>query len=187
VNATFVAADDLSTPVTAIAPVASHVAHEFHAGAGFDVNPVGWTILARHGIAVRGPAPGDLPLDPEPAALAAWNRANLESYWRPWGEAMVARAEGRRRPLGRERGLTAWGVLGPPRLHHTIATGDVISKEAAGEYARATFDERWHPIVDEALAYWRVRPPADDRFSDPAVRRRETGAFVLEVVASALG
>ena len=30
---------------------------------------------------------------------------------------------------------TAWGVLGAPRLHCTIATGEVISKEAAGEYA----------------------------------------------------
>jgi hypothetical protein len=186
VNATFVAADDLTKPVTSIVPVASHVGHEFHAGQGFDVNPVIWTILARHGIAVRGPEAATLGLDPEPGALAEWNRSNLERYWRPWGEAAVA-ARRRRLRIARARWLTAWGVLGPPRLHHTIATGDVISKEAAGEYALDTFDARWHPIIEDGLAYWRGERAPDDRFRDPQVRARATGEFVLEVVASALG
>ncbi len=38
--------------------------------------------------------------------------------------------------------VAAWGVLGPPRLHRTIATGDVISRDDAGEYAPDVFAPR---------------------------------------------
>ena len=96
VNAVFVAAEDLPRPVTTIVPVASHVGHEFHAGEGFDVNPVMWKVLVDRGVAVRGPEPGDLGLDPEPEALRAWNLANLDRYWAGY----AARGPGgrRRRP-----------------------------------------------------------------------------------------
>jgi hypothetical protein len=43
-------------------------------------------------------------------------------------------------------------------MHHTIATGNVIAKEAAGDYARRTFDPRWHPVIDKALAYRHNEP-----------------------------
>jgi hypothetical protein len=74
-------------------------------------------------------------------------------------------------------------VLGPPRLHHTIATGDVISKEAAGGYALDMFDRRWHPLVRDALAYWR-REGRQVNLS-PDERRDLTCDFVLEVIDSA--
>jgi hypothetical protein len=82
---------------------------------------------------------------------------------------------------------TAWGALGAPRLHCTIATGEVVSKEAAGEYALATFDAEWHPIVNEALAYWREQPSPDRRaaFPDGAARNRAVGRFVEHVVTTA--
>jgi hypothetical protein len=75
-------------------------------------------------------------------------------------------------------------VLGPPRLHHTIATGQVVSKEDAGEHARRTFDGRWHPLIDEALAY-RLGRPADPAFRDLRARAEATGAFALEVAEAA--
>src|SRR5438876_1002375 len=84
---------------------------------------------------------------------------------------------------GRRRRSTAWGVLGAPRLHHTIATGEVISKEAAGEYALDVFPPRWHPLIEEALAYWRGVPYRHE-FSR-AERARLTSEFVLEVAAAA--
>jgi hypothetical protein len=74
-------------------------------------------------------------------------------------------------------------VLGAPRLHCTIATGEVVSKDAAGEYALATFDPEWHPIIKEGLAYQRREP-----VPDPAPRRQRIGrtaAFVSEVVRAA--
>ena len=172
-NVVFVRGDVLRLPVTEIPPLASHVGHEFKARAAFDVNPVTWKVLRERGIPVRGPAPEDLGLDPQPGILRDWNLANLESYWRPWAEAR------RRRTHLRRRWGIAWGVLGPPRLHHTVATGDVVAKEEAGAYALDTFDRRWHPLIREAIAY------REGRARDPAVRWQDVPEFVLEVVDDA--
>jgi Domain of unknown function (DUF4111)/Nucleotidyltransferase domain len=175
-NGVFVRAADVPRPVTTIVPLASHVGARLRAAGGFDVNPVQWTTLARHGVAVRGPEPGALGLDPAPERLRQWNLDNLAAYWVPWAQAT------RRRPGLRWRASpgwsTAWGVLGAPRLHRTIATGDVISKEAAGEWAKATLDPRHHAIVDEGLAWWRGQP-ADPAFADVATRARATADLVL--------
>jgi Domain of unknown function (DUF4111)/Nucleotidyltransferase domain len=181
-NGVFVWAADLRRPVTTIVPLASHVGARLRPGRGFDVNPVQWTTLARHGVAVRGPAPASLGLDPEPGRLRQWNLDNLATYWVPWAEAA------RRRPGLRWRTrpgwATAWGVLGAPRLHHTVATGDVISKEIAGEWAKATLDARHHAIVDEGLAWWRGEP-ADPAFKDVATRARATADLVLATADAA--
>jgi hypothetical protein len=173
-NVVFVRRDDLRRPVTEIVPVASHVGHHFTAGRAFDVNPVTWKVLSERGIPVRGPAPADLGLDAQPRLLRSWNLANLESYWRPWAESR------RRRSAVRRRWGIAWGTLGPPRLHHTVATGEVVAKEAAGVYALDTFDSRWHPLIREAIAYREGRP------RDRSVRWQDVPAFVLEVVEDAL-
>ncbi len=52
------------------------------------MNPVQWLILRDHGIALRGPHPRDLNLDPEPDKLREWNLANLNGYWTAYAEAM---------------------------------------------------------------------------------------------------
>lgn len=181
-NGSFILAKDLERPVTEIVPAASHVGHHFQSGqGGSEVNPVGWKVLAERAVAIRGPRPAALALDPQPALLRSWNLENLESYWRPW-TASVAGGRSTRFRL-RPRWSTAWGVLGAPRLHHTISTGEVISKEAAGEYALDVFDHRWHPLVQDALAYWR-REASRLNFS-PDQRRHHTCAFVLEVIDAA--
>jgi hypothetical protein len=49
--------------------------------------------------------------------------------------------------------LVEWFVLGIPRLHHAIATGQT-SKDGAGHYALEVFGkQRWRPVVAEALAH----------------------------------
>jgi len=73
----------------------------------------------------------------------------------------------------------AWGALGPPRLHHTVATGEVVAKEEAGTYALDTFDRRWHPLIREAVAY------REGRARDRSIHWRDTGRFTLEVVEDA--
>jgi hypothetical protein len=181
-NGVFVRAADLPRPVTAIEPLASQVGQRFRRGCGFDVNPVQWTTFARRGVAVRGPQPDVLALDPEPERLRQWNLDNLAGYWVPWAEAT------RRRPGPRWRAMpgwsTAWGVLGAPRLHHTITTGDVISKEAAGAWAKDVLDPRFHPIVDEGLAWWRGAPGSPALASVPA-RAQATADLVLAIAADA--
>ena len=181
-NGVFVRADDLTRPVTEIVPLASHVGHEFHAGTGFDVNPVQWTTLARHGVTVRGPTPARLGLDPQPELLRQWNLDNLAAYWVPWAEATLRRPGPRWRAM--PRWSTAWGVQGPPRLLHTIDTGDVISKEDAAERSTTYLDPAHHPIVAEGLAWWRDEP-ADPRFADLGVRATATADAVLAVAEAA--
>ena len=181
-NGVFVAESDVARPVTEITPIASHTGHEFSLGSGFDVNPVMWKVLAERAITVRGPAPETLGLQPQPELLRPWNLENLDAYWRRWAERLQRRPGVRARL--RPRWTTSWGVLGAPRLHCTIATGEVVSKDAGGVYALDVFDRAWHPIVREGLAYWRGGPP-DPAFRDLATRARHTAGFVLEVVRSA--
>lgn len=185
-NGVFVREADLRLPVTAIKPVASHVAERFFKGKGFDVNPVMWKVLLESGVALRGPEPSSLGLDPEPARLISWNRDNLDTYWRSWGKRMTAPGRwsavaGRGLRYGR-LSTAAAGVLGAPRLHCTIATGRVIGKLSAGRYALDTFDSSWHPLIETALSYWRREPVR----SLPPDLARQSGRFVLEVVDSAL-
>ncbi|HEY8524897.1 MAG TPA: hypothetical protein VIL48_08050 [Acidimicrobiales bacterium] len=169
--------------MTEIVPVASHIGATFKvAAAGSELSPVDWKTFAERGVPVRGPDPATLGLDPQPELLIPWNLGNLDSYWRPWAER-VHRSGGRRPFRLRPRWSTAWGMLGPPRLHCTIATGEVVAKEQAGEYALDVFPKRWHPLPTDALAY-RRREPSVLRLS-PTERGRRTADFVLEVVASA--
>lgn len=181
-NGVFIRDDDLAAPVSEIVPVASHTGVGFTTGkAGSDVSPVAWKVLAERGITVRGPEPSSLPLDPQPDLLRSWNLHNLDGYWRPWASALERSPPGRFRL--RPRLSTAWGVLGASRLHHTIATGEVISKEAAGEYALDVFPQSWHELIADALAYWRHQPAV---LGVSAERRRLlTAEFVREVIDTA--
>lgn len=149
-NTQFVRRADLTRPAGEIVPVFTANGSQSGPGRG-PVGAVDWTIFARHGVPVRGPAPAELGLDPEPHRLRAWNQENLDAYWRPWA-ARYRGLVGARARLLRPSG-TVWAVLGVPRLHCTIATGQIVSKVAAGEYARRTFDPRWHRLVDFALAH----------------------------------
>ena len=126
-NGAYVRASELTRPVSEIVPLASHTGMRFEVGQGFDVNPVMWKVLAERGITLRGPGPDALGLRPQPELLRPWNLDNLDGYWTTWAENGMRHH--RLDPvLQSTRWTVAWGVLGPPRLHHTIATGEVISK-----------------------------------------------------------
>ena len=181
-NGVFVRHEDLAAPPGTATPVASQVAGQFATGRGFDLNPVTWWTLAHQGIAVRGPAPKRLAVHLDDAELRAWTAANLVSYWQPWAEALTGDG-----PLSwharlqqyNVRRIAAWGVFGVARMHATIRTGTVIGKEQAGEYALEVFNAGWHPVIRDALAYWRCLPPVPNRSS--RALRTETAAFVSHV------
>jgi hypothetical protein len=179
-NGIFISESDLAMPVTQIRPVSSQVGTEFKNGqAGSDLSPVVWKVLSEKGIPIRGPQPAALNLDPEPERLRSWTAGNLDAYWRPWAERVTHSSQ--RRFALRPRYWTAWGVLGAPRLHCTIATGEVISKEAAGEYALSEFAPQWQPLIEEALGYWREEPEHHLSLS-AGQRARMTAEFVSVVV-----
>ena len=182
-NGSYVAAAELTKPVTDVVPIASHVAHQTHIGRGFDINPVQWKTFAEHGVALRGPEPAELGLQPQPELLRQWVLDNLNSYW-AWSSERCVTGKSPNSRLHSPRWVTAWGVTGPARMHATVATGDVISKEAACEYALAQFEEQWYPIVREARAYLRGEP-SEPAFRDRAARYQATGRFGLHAIASA--
>lgn len=180
VNGAFVAAADLGKPVTTIRPLASHSGSSFKAGRGFEVNPVVWKVLRESGIPVRGPEPALLGLDPEPDRLREWNLGQLRGHWRSWGEQLRS-GPPRGRPFVPAHRAAAARVLGPPRLHRTVVSGEVISKEAAAEYALDTFGDRWRPLIRTALDHRDGRSGA----MAPEELLRAAGEFTLEVVADA--
>jgi hypothetical protein len=184
-NGVFVEAGDLGKPVTRIRPLASHSGPTFRRRRGFEANPVVWKVLSEKGVTVRGPAPGALGLDPERGRLREWNLQQLHGHWATWaGRALAGKPP--RKPLLPAHRVAVSAVLSPPRLHHTIATGEVISKEAAAAYALDTFEARWHPLIRLALAQ-RLGGPAsvDDSVSDPQRLPRLVGEFIRDVIASA--
>lgn len=138
-------------------------------------HPVAWHTLAQHGIAARGPEPGAVDIWTDPAALAESVRQNLDEYWRAWHTKGADPTSNAAHAL-----LTDWGpiwcVLGISRLHYTLTTGEITSKDGAGVYARETMPARWHQIIDESL---RLRRQEDGpRYESPEDRRRDTLAFL---------
>jgi hypothetical protein len=182
-NGVFVRLKDLALPPRTVTVVAAQTAGRFVVGRGFDLNPVTLWTLAHGGIAVRGCPRQQLDVylsDPE---LRAWTATNLVSYWRPWARTVARGGFGAwrtRLTQFHSRRLAAWGVLGVARMHATTRTGTVVSKEEAGVYALDVFEAAWHPVIRDALAYWRVLPRA--RHRTPRTLRTETAAFVLHVI-----
>lgn len=105
-------------------------------GECFEINPVTWHTLAEHGVAVRGPAPELLDIYVDASDRRTWVRENLDTYWRNARDEIVdalAQAPDRREFRS---GTVEWCVLGVARMWFTATTGGVLSKRAAGEWAR---------------------------------------------------
>ena len=184
-NGIYLKAGDLSRSPLEVTPLAGHVTGRFRAASreGFDVNPVTWYVLAHHGITLRGPDRDHLQVRTDQAELRAWVLDNLNSYWRRW----AARVH----PLGLSirgvppRRLAASGVLGAPRLHYTIATGEIATKETAARYAIEMFEPRWHGLIEDAIAYWRSEPPPPPYRRHPHRRYHDAVDFVACVIDAA--
>lgn len=171
---------DMTDPPSAGEPVPHVVNGEFSAGPCDEASPVTWLELRQFGMPLRGPAPAELMPQPDPAAVRVWLLGNLRGYWsdeaderekiltaRPAGQP--ARAEG-----------VCWLVLGAPRLHATLATGEVISKTAAGQYAA----RHWPAHAELARQCVAARAGADVAFT--TVDALAAVALVRAVVADAM-
>jgi hypothetical protein len=73
-----------------------------------------------------------------------------------------------------------WRVLGIPRLHALLATGNIISKTAAGEHAIAVF-----PAYADLCAR-AVKHRSGDSVTFTAADATQTVSFGHEVITSAL-
>jgi Nucleotidyltransferase domain len=115
-----------------------------------ELNPVVWLILSRYGIAVRGPRLSDLTVSS--AALEAYNRTNLHEYWAPLAEEIRSSSVDAPDDQPVEASWVDWAILGPARLHYTLATGDVIAKPDVAAYIAREFPA-WGPLAARAAAY----------------------------------
>jgi Domain of unknown function (DUF4111)/Nucleotidyltransferase domain len=123
-------------------------------GGNDQLTPSTWTEFASYAIAMRGPAAPSLGVSVSRSRLAAWNLGNLNGYWRDLART-IGRVAAERDPAGAARTDTVvWCVLGPPRLHYTLATGDITSKSGAGRYALDDFAE-YQELIHAALS-WRA-------------------------------
>ncbi|MEV0702545.1 aminoglycoside adenylyltransferase domain-containing protein [Saccharopolyspora sp. NPDC050389] len=107
----------------------------------------------------------------------------LRGHWRDRAEKSLSRRPPSK-PLVPAHRVAVNRVLGPPRLHCTIATGQVITKESAAEYALDTFAARWHPLIRTALAHRTGEPEPGDS-PEPGELPRMAGEFILELIADA--
>lgn len=172
---------DLSKPPADCPDVPCMFDGSFRPAGRFDVNPVTWHELARHGVTVRGPNLSEDDVWTDDSVLRAFSYDNLTSYWARVADTLAASQGEASKPEA-----AAWCVLGVSRLHHLLATGAMTSKSGAGRHALAVFDPRWHPIIDEALRA-REQPEAPSAFEDRAAERgRETTAFTKMAIEASL-
>jgi hypothetical protein len=180
----YVTWEDLATDPLLVAPAPSFHDGRFSDAGRFELNPVTWHVLARHGVAGRGPVPADVVVAADPAGLARWSRGNLDGYWRRW-RARRARLWSPAGWAALGEWAPAWGVLGVSRIHFTLATGQITSKAGAGAYALEAFPRRWHRLLEECL---RVRrgEGGPSLYRSRLSRRQEALAFVAMVVDDAV-
>jgi len=102
------------------------------------LTPVMWSQVTRYGQVFRG-KPLTVAVDPE--RVRRYNLENLRSYWATfpgWLRTSLSEADPGA-PF--DPTMLAWVVLGPPRLHYTLATGDITSKAGAGGYLAGQFPQ----------------------------------------------
>jgi hypothetical protein len=148
---------DLADPPVAGEAVPHVVGGEFSTGPCGECTPVTWLELRQRGVALRGPDPAAVVPAPDPAVLRGWLLANLRGYWSGQADAVAAAAAA---GLVRDEWVT-WLVLGAPRLHATLATGEVLTKTAAAAYAA----DRWPDHADLAARCAAARAGAPAAFA----------------------
>jgi Nucleotidyltransferase domain len=121
---------------------------------GYQFDPVLLATLDRHGITVTGRPAAELDVAPDPGWLREWNLGNLLTYWRPWAAAARTSLAALDPQEFEDAEVTTHAMLGPGRLHHTIATGSILSKTASADYTAGCFPG-YRDLLDRAKA-WRL-------------------------------
>lgn len=121
---------------------------------GYLPDPVLWAIFDRAGVTVRGPAASSFGAGPDPAWLREWNIGNLNTFWHDWSVDARAKLVTRDPASPISSYVACFALLGPGRLHHTIATGTILPKTAAADYTAERFPA-YTELLGRARA-WRL-------------------------------
>jgi hypothetical protein len=151
--------------------------HDFAEAGRFDLSPVSWHELARHGVTVTGPPASTLGIWTDDGVLRAYTLDNLDTYWRGHAETCTADTDRASVPFACE-----WVVPGVARLHHLLVTGQQTAKSLAVRWGLTYYPERFHRVLRESLA---IRENAfETQYADLAERGRDVAAFATYVVES---
>jgi hypothetical protein len=121
-------------------------------GPYFNFNPVTWSLFAKKGITVLGPASSDFELEFPPKQLQSYVFANMNTYWAnrvQWLESSFDELLSMSSNDIREE--IEWTVLGLLRQYYTLAEDDIISKTGAGRYGLSHMPKEYHQIINEAV------------------------------------
>jgi hypothetical protein len=107
------------------APIVPHVVNgQFQADEpNHQLTPATWTEFGRYGIAVRGPAAGELGIHVSRDRLNEWTLGNLNSYWRKQAEDGIQTLRQHDPATSLPADVVAWMAVGSARLHYTLKTG----------------------------------------------------------------
>jgi hypothetical protein len=180
-DVTYLTAADLAVAPDATKPVVFTLDGEFkEAPFGGPVSPVLWSELARQSTALRSVP--DLVVHDDQEALEAFTRDNLTSYWAGRFDALEAAFADHPEDEIVAAWILPWVILGVPRLHALLATGNIISKTAAGEHALIAFPE-WAPLIHRCLDHRSGKPEtftvADAKSAVPYGHKVITTALAL--------
>jgi hypothetical protein len=111
-------------------------------------------ILREHGIVLVGPLPQALIDAVQPAELREAVHGILREWWMP----MLVKG-----PLLQNSFYRCYAVLTMSRMLYTMRHGTIVSKRVAARWAQETLDERWTPLIRDALAWSRDMAPDLDQ------------------------
>lgn len=128
--------------------------------------------LRQHGIALAGPPVVDL-LEPVPADAL---RREIYTVMHTWGGEILADPQ-----RYSNRFYQGFIVLSYCRMLHSLYTGEVRSKRAGAEWAKATLDPAWAGLIDRA---WdgRLTPEVSVRQPADPADMQQTLAFVRYIL-----
>lgn len=136
--------------------------------------------LRSHAITLRGQDVTSLGIGVEESELQLWLRDNLTGYWAPLAQELRAQLADRDANAPANPETVVWAMSGPPRLHYTLKTGEILSKTAALRYA-LDFERTDHELVSRCLA-WRDTGEATFTVADG----RRAVVHIQNVIADAL-
>lgn len=175
-----VLASDLARPPDACPDMPAARMSGFEERSRFDLSPVAWHELARHGVTVIGPPLESLGIWTDDAVLRAYTIDNLDTYWRRQAADCAADPAGAASEFACE-----WVVPGVARLHHLLVTGEQTAKSRAARWGLGFYPERFHPVLRESL---RLRERAfEPQYEDLSRRGTEVSAFASYVVDQGVG
>jgi Nucleotidyltransferase domain len=128
------------------------------------LTPATWAEFASYGIAIRGPRPAEFGIQVSRDRLSEWTLGNLNTHWKHQAEEGIETLRAHDSATSISAEAVAWMALGPARLHYTLATGDIASKTAAGEYAAGMFPA-YQPFLSAAMT-WRATGRGDFTYGD---------------------